>query len=433
MDAKQPTDHAAERAGAAGIGAPLDGAPTAPHAPAGGGSGITHLANRQTIEKMGRPSGGEDTVHLALNVYWRDDYEGLMHRLEQAQTTAQTCRGLAKLERGGQEFTVRRAGIKTGQGRGRYFRFVLVHRDSGVVLKLTDEAQAPDQTPNVLAELGSVFLLSRDGLGSAWAELKNILEALGGYVLWDKVSRVDMCADFPGWRMEPFRDLIIDRNFAVTRARSRTLYLEHGRVCGVTLGASGLISLRIYDKAYEVQVKKPDPVKQALLEDLRWGGPVESAVRVEYQVRRAAIKGIGIHTVREYLRMRGDLAGYLSSDWFRIADEEPDRENKNTQRAGVHPMWAEVQGGFASWAGQAVQEIRRDRVRVPKDPIRLVKQAKGCLLAALADLGEEPPASLGELVAKAGECLAWNFERAGEIDSLRRFEQKRLERGSRGS
>ena len=188
--------------------------------------------------QAGRQIGGEDTVHLALNVWWREDFDGLMQGLEAAQQAAQACRGVGALERGGHLFAVRRAGIKTGGGRGRYFRYVMTHLDSGVVLKLTDEGQATEKTPNVIAELGSVFLLSSHGLASAWAELKNLLEALGGYVLWDKLSRVDLCTDFAGWSMLPFRELIVDKGCAITRARSQALYTELRRVCGITVGAS---------------------------------------------------------------------------------------------------------------------------------------------------------------------------------------------------
>lgn len=417
--------------GAVRAGAPARGAPTVPRPREGGGSGITHLCNRQTQAEAPCETGGEDTVHLALNVYWRDDFDGLMEGLEAAQEQAQNARGLARYCRGGHEFAVGRKGIKSGGGRGRYFRYALRHLETGTLLKLTDASQSFDQSPNVLLELGSVFLTASGGIGPAWAECKNLLEALGGYVLWDKLSRVDLCADFPGWEMGTLHDLIVNQGLAITRARSRACYQEHNRETGIAFG-TGNISLRIYDKAFEVCTKKPDAVKRQLLEKLRWGGPQDSAVRVEYQLRRPALKGWHIDGLSQYNRMRADISGYLTSEWFRIAAHAPDRANNNTQRAEVHPLWLSVQEGFANWAGQPVQHLRRDRVRTKKDPIRLVKQAQGCLLTAVAELESAPAADREELLQKLGECLTWNAERIGEVDLLRRYEQKRLERGSRG-
>lgn len=420
-----------ELGGAVRASAPARGAPTVPRPREGGGSGITHLANRQTEGQAGRQIGGEDTVHLALNVWWREDFDGLMQGLAAAQEEAQHRRGLARFSRGGHEFAVRRAGIKTGAGRGRYFRYLMTHLDSGVVLKLTDEPQAYGITPNVIVELGSVFLMLHGGIVDAWAQVRNLLEALGGEVLWDKLSRVDLCADFPGLEIEPFRTLILDERQAVTRAKSCELYTVNFDSTGIAVG-SGAIKLRIYDKAREVHHKPSNGAKRQVLEQLRWGGPQSSAVRVEYQLRRELLRGCTIEGVDSYLRMRKELAHYLCHDWFRIADEKPDRENNNTQRAGVHPTWAEVQTAFALWTGGEAPSIRRDQVNITRNPERLVKQARGCLFTAIAELGVAPPSSLQELIAMASDCLTRELERAGEVESLRLFEQKRLERGSRG-
>ena len=354
-----------------------------------------------------------------------------MQGLEASQLAAQGRRGLASFRRGGHEFAVRRAGVKSGGGRGRYFRYVIKHLETGTVFKLTDEARSEDQTPNVLAELGSSFLMASGGIGSAWAEVKNILEALGGYVLWDKLARVDMCADFPGLNMAVLHDLIVNQDLAITYAQNRASYRQCSRETGLSIG-TGAISLRIYDKAYEVRVKKPDAVKRTLLEQLRWGGPQEFAVRVEFQLRRELLVTALAGDLSSYARRRGDLAGYLTSDWFRIADSAPDRQNNNTQRAAVHPLWQDVQAAFAAWAGQPVEKIRRERLRADKDPIRLFKQGLGCLVSVCAELDDAPPASAGELLAKINELVAWGIGRCDEVELLRLYEQKRLERGSRG-
>lgn len=316
------------------------------------------------------------------------------------------------------------SGKKSGGGRGMYYRFKVLCR--GFVLMISEHSRPIEQTPNVLVEMGSTLLMSTRGLPLAWAELKNTLECLGGYVFWSKVSRMDVCADLPGVNVAELVNLVLAKQ-RVCRARSLTYFEEEEYWRGIQLG-TGQVVLRMYDKAFEVYRKKQDSVKQHLLLAHRWGGPQDTALRVEFQVRREALKGAGIDGVGDYFRKRKDLVAYLVNDWFRLTAVRPDKANNNTQRAETHPQWLEIVKAFEAWAGASTEPLRRDRRRTQRDPIRLVKQAFGCLLGAVSDLKDGNELTPEEFIILAEECLEWNLGHMSIGEFVQRYQDKALPR-----
>jgi len=398
------------------------GAAWACQARQGGDSGITHPAKRPQADSSPLESGGEDTLHLALSVWWKDDFEGVMAALEQAKLEAQARGRSIELTYKGLKVVVTRQGKKTGGGRGRYYRY-LVHV-GGVTILLTDQPQAMEQFPNVLAEIGSAVLMYVGGAGNAMEDLRRTFQQLGGEVQWARVSRVDLCVDLPEVAMSSFH-LLLQQGHAITRVVSRREYFDHSRITGMVFG-TGSLTLRLYNKLLEVTGPKYDPFKLALLCERRWGTQPSCAVRVEYQLRREMLVSANISTIEDYLQQRAPLARYLTHDWFRLADTPPDRENHNTSRADTHPLWVQVQEAFAAWTGTAPESIRRMKSRPEVDPIRLAKQGRGCLLSAIAKLEGIGPMSANDLRTKSHDIVDWSFDQATPTRIVEAFEEKRL-------
>ena len=345
----------------------------------GGESTNSHHANRH---KKDLETGGEDFAVLSLGVYWETGYDSFMELLSDGRDTARELHQPFIV--GNEEFAmaINPAGLKSGGGKGMYYPYIVQTR--GFTIKISEHEKPIDETPNVIVEMGSLLLMSSRGLLNAWADLKNILEGWGGFVLWDKISRLDLCADLPGEKIADINRLIAIKNQFVTRAISDVSYREHLAPRGVTIG-TGKIMLRIYDKRYEVMVKKPNPAKRLILEELRWGGPQESALRVEFQLRREALRELGIGTLSDYISNRAKVGNYLTQEWFRLIRQKPDRKNGNSRRVGTHRLWRKVQRAFADWLGES-PEVAKRRAAIGKDPIRLVKQAGGCLMSSIVDL-----------------------------------------------
>lgn len=381
--------------------------------PRGAGLSNTHPSNRQKCE-----TGGEDTVHVTLGVKWKDGCEGLFSALEMAKEQAKKAHTMACAAFGDVLLGIHPAGRKIGTV---YFPYCV--ETAGLVLFL--KAGACDDSPTARVEAGSSVLMSAGGLWQVWREIKNLLESLGGYVMWDKVSRVDLCCDLPGVDVSQFVRLVQDGQ-SVGRPREKKYYQSGERWTGVTVG-HGDVFVRVYDKAFEVQTARPDRGKQEILEAYRWGGPQEQAVRVEFQLRREALREFGISSVSDYFRLRAPLLNYLTSGWFRLVASVPDRENNNTTRAEVHPLWTSVCEAFQAWAGATTEVARRAGRRLFRDPIRLLKQSVGCMMAAVSDLVDGREMQASEFVDKARDCIFfWLNEMSSEAEFLDRYRRKAL-------
>ncbi len=418
----EPVQPYAPQAHAGDSSAASTGAAWACQAWQGGDSGITHPAKRQQAEQPTLESGGEDTLHLALNVWWKEDFEGVMTALEQGKLEAQARNRSVEVEYKGLKIVVTRQGKKTGGGRGRFYRYLVHVR--GITMLLTDQPQAIEQFPNVLIEVGSTLLMLVGGAGNAMTDLRAMFRSLGGEVQWAKVSRVDLCVDLPEVAMSSFHSLL-QQGHAITRAASRREFFEHSRITGMVFG-TGCVALRLYDKLLEVTGPKYDPFKLALLCERRWGTQPASAVRVEYQLRREMLLTANISTIEDYLKHRSPLARYLTHEWFRLVASAPDRENHNTSRADTHPLWVQVQEAFEAWTGTAPESIRRLKSRPVVDPIRLAKQGRGCFLSAIAELEGVAPMSEHTIRAKAQQILDWAFDQSAPLRTVEAFEEKRL-------
>lgn len=381
----------------------------------------SHHAKRH---KSDSETGGEDSAVLSLGVYWKTGYEDFESKLRWAKEEAIKQHSNFALYLDDILVLVEPAGIKTGGGKGMYYHYrVKVH---GFTLKIAEYKEPLEQTPNVIVDIRSTLLMRCGGLFHAWAELRHTLACLGGYVLWNKITRLDVCADLPGVKVAKFCSLIVQKDQYVTRARSEVSYREHLESRGVTIG-TGQVVLRIYDKAYEVQVKRPDATKRALMESRRWGSVQHSAVRVEYQLRRTVLKELGIGTIGEYLRKRPTVGRYLTEHWFRITRKKPDRKNGNASRAVTHQLWQRVQRHFEEWMGAAPESATRERHLVI-NPERQVKQAAGCLMNSVVDLTQEEYIHLDVYREKIHQVLDWHLDDLSEQEYIKRYRKKASQR-----
>jgi len=182
----------------------------------------------------------------------------------------------------------------------------------------------------------------------------------------------------PGVGMSDFFAAFKEERY-ICRARS----ISYTKSNGVTLkfGESPLL-LRIYDKLAETQ-KCANPLKAFAMKDRRWDGVLpEQATRVEFELKREALKERGIDSPDDYFMKRADLVNYLVREWFLFTKESVDRENKNQSRAEVLPLWKDVQTAFESWAGSpagcSLAPLNREAV----DVTQLFKQMLGLGKAA---------------------------------------------------
>jgi len=340
--------------------------------------GNTCLSNRQIVLE----TGGEDTAEISVGVFWPAGGERpFFDVLEKAKEKAQRLKTPVRIKRNGLTLAVHSRGWGSGGGEGVYFDYQV--DVAGISLGIPRKHGPNEKRENLRISIGSLTLMKLRGLESAWRHALGIIEQLSARYLWNRISRIDSCIDIAGQDVGVFVELV-RLGHVVTRIRRKKYHEDGTRWTGVTIAPGGATVLRVYDKALEVYVAKPDPEKARLLEELRWGAPVSQAVRLEWQLRRSTLADFGVASVEEYLEQRAAITLNLMSRWFRLTVAPPDRENNNTQRAVTHPMWDDFLSRFFGWMGATDTPAERIGARPFLWPARDAKQALGCLLRVLA-------------------------------------------------
>lgn len=151
---------------------------------------------------------------------------------------------------------------------------------------------------------------------SCLARIIAIIAGMGGEIATIKVSRVDLCADL---LLEYDQFSLGLLNQIVTRARKKRPHLEGERFTGLQFG-QGTIVLRLYDKPLEIQQQS----RKFWMYDI-WG--IEEVpdgcrvVRVEYQLRREALKQFQINSLNDLLELMPNLWAELTTGWSRGVDD----------------------------------------------------------------------------------------------------------------
>lgn len=327
-------------------------------------------------------TGSEDTAVIGCGVSWGDGYSNLMDRLELRKAEAQVSQSPVGVAIGDSKAIISPSGFSAGA----YVAYKLTL--SGIRMGISRTPSPYGETPNVYFSMGSEVLMYNDGIAPVWWYCQELIKSLGGELLWNKVSRVDMCVDL--WDV-PVRALHDEyREGCVTKARYKATYEWGLSLSGFVLG-KGDIQLRVYDKRLECE---KDPSKWAILMARRrpedWDG--RFCTRVEFQARREFLKSCGINTVDDWIAFRAGVCEYLCTEWARIC--EPITDRTHTSRAGLSTLWEKVREQFAFWTGGGVAATRTFR-DVEFNGEALFRMALGCL---------------GRIVASKAEGEIYDFE-----------------------
>ena len=327
---------------------------------------------------MPRRTGGEDWFETGWYVDWDTGSWGdLVSFLDSQKERAQDGEAIFTLR--GQVWRVSPTGVKVGEGA--LMRWRLEHVKSGVIVMIQRRAQRHETMPNVLSRATSMSCMTR----GAWActqIVRHAVEALGGRIRENVLSRVDACVDLPGVRVDEFVQRFIAFQY-VTRARKGEAFgvARDGRKhTGFSIGKG--IRLTVYDKLLETDSQIE---KRAVVRDLRWAGQdVDAATRVEFRLRRDALKGLGVQTVEDWFGRRSSICRYLCEKWFRMTEGDVDRTN--TTRAPLWSVWQRVADMFDQWTCEEIVSGGGAVVVSEADAESLTRQAVGCVEAALLSM-----------------------------------------------
>lgn len=293
---------------------------------------ISPPANVKVEVEEGRVlSSGFDTLVLSIDVQWESDalFLKLGELKELAKGAEMQTPGVLQAA-GGADPWIFNLAPHGAQG----YEWLLVGR--GFTLKIGNW-MTPKSRPSVMAELRSEALWHQGPRATADA-VRSLLENQGGQVLSVKASRADLCVDVllpaAAWSVHV-------KDHLVTRAVNVASFDWHRKLTGLGIG-SGMISARLYDKPLEIATQS----HKVWMFDV-WRLPSvplgRRVIRVEFQLRREAIKDLGIDTLAELLAQGGNVWAYCTQEWLKLQD---DPGKHHTQQQTL-PWWGVVQNGFA--------------------------------------------------------------------------------------
>ncbi|MHB8828757.1 MAG: hypothetical protein ACYC6Q_04400 [Syntrophales bacterium] len=252
-------------------------------------------------------------------------------------------------------------------------------------------SQEPGSRPNVMAEIRSETLW-RLGPEEAVKIALGLITANGGHNIEAKLSRVDLCVDFLMPEDRWSQGLM---DYAVTRATDFAPYYRNMKLTGIRIG-KGIFSARLYDKPMEIQQQS----KKIWMYDV-WGIEAvpegKKIIRIEFQMRREALKQIGLNKA-EYLFQKSSSAwAYLTKNWLKFQDRPG---LHHTQRKTLK-WYEEIQNGFQGVQG-AEPLIREKAVNMDKK--RLMQQANG-LIKSIHAIDQEEKREDREKPIRMEDCL----------------------------
>jgi hypothetical protein len=254
-------------------------------------------------------------------------------------------------------------------------------------LKPSEKAKSGQKMPDVFVDASSSPLMTL-GENKVFELIHSVLKAIGFSFFKVCPSRIDLCVDLVDVPTSRFYESIKKWSY-VSRTLHSDFIFNTRDIQTIYIGKGGAKTLlRIYDKYQECKSKSQ---KYELLKTLRWGkdpDPSIGATRIEYQIRRQHLKKQhSIDTYEDFVLKKANLCNYLTHDWFRITDIEPDP--RHTERFGPSALWQQVIDAFENWTGKEVERRAVDQT-TNRDPVQLEKQALGCIERALAIRGLIP-------------------------------------------
>jgi hypothetical protein len=288
---------------------------------------VTPPASSPTVEAFQYLLHGIDSLDLGLYVAWGSDWKRRLHSLDQKKQQARKIGGLLIALPSG------RSCIFKPGGKGENYRF---HLQFDAYNLFIGKAAQPGTSPNAYLSI-SAKILWLNGIESALSWIAQDLKAIGGGTIqFVQVSRLDLCADFlvPGGLSHEF--LLTHK---VTRNDKGKLFLEKNELqTYYAADAKSPIQLRIYNKGLEV---KQGGVKLWFLE-LWQRETTEDIWRIEFQLRRPALKQFGVNSLDDLKEKQAGLWTYLTTKWFSLRLPDNDKAERKT----IHPFWSSVQDVF---------------------------------------------------------------------------------------
>lgn len=355
----EPSGRGAGRAGEAGTAGGAAGAEPSNTAPANCNEGATRVLRT-----------GVDTLVLSYpGVLSGSALARLAKLKELAQSEVQGERDYAQVHLAGQLLRV----SPSGSG---HFPFVLLSPWYRIAIRRKPDSPLPLAQVQVYSEP-----LTFQGVNKSVEALEAILGELGS-IGPATLSRADLCSDF----VTPHLLNGFPSRAWVSRARDIHQYEQDGQFSGWTLGLGGSVAARLYHKLLEM-LRSGKGHLAGLYRECGWNG-VEAIWRLEFEVKRDALRALGVRSVPDLMRALPELWAYLTRDWLRLT--VPQEGDGTPSRWPLHPVWAVLQG--ADWGRDPLEGLSRAATDSAPSLDSVARTFLSALTSYMAIAGEDDPA-----------------------------------------
>ena len=330
---------------------------------------VTRHALTPLVEEFEFLLCGIDTIDLGLYVIWGPGWKRRLHNLDKKKQLARKKDGLLIPMPSGRICNFR------PNGKGENYRYHLQFEAYNLYISISASLGS---TPNVYLSINAKTLWF-NGIETALSWIAEDLIIIGGGKIQSvKVSRVDLCCDFriPGGLSYEF----LRSHKATHNKKGKLFWGENDDAETYYVGNKNApIQLRMYNKGVEVHLKSG--AKLWFLE-LWQRESTDNIWRVEFQLRRPALKEFGINSFDDLKEKQAGLWRYLTSQWFSL--RLPD--NEKTERRTIHPFWCAVQECFQqNGPAEEVKRVHQSAVAVSRE--WHLSHIDGCLSSLAAFLG----------------------------------------------
>lgn len=279
---------------------------------------ISHIGNIAYL------TCGIDSLDVGFYVAWGDNWETLRQQFDDRKAEAQGTEGnLIDIEG-------IRSHIFYPSGKAPNYRYHVKYPEYHCFISIIQSAK---QSPNIYVSFTSEALHWELSEKELIEVVSTDIEALGGNVIKHKISRCDLYADF---RIPGGLSLEFLKNHMVGKADDTSHFMKGDVLETFYAGnKSSPIQLRIYDKS--AKIKKDGSAERWLL--VWFTDDPENVWRIEFQIRRPALKEYRINSIYDLLNQKADLWKYMTSKWFSLRY----LDNENQSRRTVHELWEKVQ------------------------------------------------------------------------------------------
>jgi hypothetical protein len=379
--------------------------------------------------------GGVDTVHCSFYCKFTPKFLDHLHEIAEAKRIAEHPPKNSGAEDAPEPvfvcndrvYVVMPYGFSPNKGQSRYCYYQFVLKDGGITIGLQprehsgntvgeEDDKDKNKCPNVRVEIGAMPLIIAGSMETLMLEVEERLKEMGLIVVKNRLGRVDVCADLP-FSVQSLQHAIIDRRY-ISRARSWSMYCEfdhdgwdkaeiiasefddengmialHGKgyACtGFSIGKDKIMC-RGYDK---LEKEKHCEEMLLALSQRRFGGELpEDVTRIEFQLRRDALRGItvagrkdSIRTWQDFIECQSAIVRYLCTEWLVFTEKKFSRSHTDEIKKCMdawHPDWLKAVSAFKRAFGSSEQKIVRLNGSIKREAQEHIAQSLGCGQSAI--------------------------------------------------